>query len=467
MNDFIIKKTAVSKTYCKLSNVNADLNAGSKKTRLQFSLKSNIYTKNTADVYIEVIGDNFFDSVKSFFLSKMDRKFVKISHGNNIIYINVNSLSKRIGINKEEIYSSSKDQKALILLIKKKKEEYHEIEKKADDFFNYIIKDKYIEKVNEITTGDGKSISKKSLRKMIGIAAFCFKEENNEVAYSLKNGNVLLLKKQDASKWPLMILFTQQILGDGISGRVQVVHELSMGRVSVAKIAHSLSSEEDIKNENEILNLINNNKSTSGIQKQPYFLFNFRLKNEKYCGYIAPKYDCNLTSVKQKLTKNEKTECARQLLKGLSKLEKKKICHGDIKSDNCLFKKNINDSIECVIADFGGANSMLKSVKWPKYSTDAYECSNDYLEYLSLCRQHESEKLDGKRNVISNNAKTVALKSDVYAMSFVIEDLLRSFDKDKQKSKEIKILIDNMRCISWMKRIKASDALLEFNNIFK
>jgi len=249
---FHIKKTSTVETYCKLNNNNIFLSSGSKKSRLQFSLHSNECIKRTADVYVEVISNNFFGFIKSFFLSKMNRKFVKYTYKNNIIYINVNSLSKRLGIDKKEIYDHAKNEESLASLIQKKYQEYVAIEQKVDTFFKEIIKHGYVEVGDKIKTTDGKYLSKKMLYKIIGVAAVCFTGEKNEIIYPLKNKDILLLKKQGNKKWPLLILLTPHILGKGTFGKVQVVYELCKGRVSIAKIAYKKNSILNTRNENKI-----------------------------------------------------------------------------------------------------------------------------------------------------------------------------------------------------------------------
>jgi len=167
------------------------------------------------------------------------------------------------------------------------------------------------------------------------------------------------------------------------------------------------------------------------------------VKKQTYCGYVAPKYECSLTQVLPKLAKKDRIECARQLLTGLCRLEKKQVCHGDIKLDNCLFKRNSDGSIECVIADFGGSRSMSKRAKWPRCTTIKYNCFEDKSAFSSLNKKLSVEKNENKKEKIAKNLKELVLKRDVYAMSFILQNLLRF--SSKEKSVEIILFISKMK----------------------
>lgn len=458
INSILIKKTSASESYAKLAGENVELNSGSKKTRLQFSSPS---STSAADVYVEAVGKGFVGTIRSFLLSKMDRKFVKSNYGDKKIYININSLSKRIGITKELIYSNAKSKVKFNSMIETHHKKYLDTEIKAESFFIQIINEKYIKDGDEIKTIDEKPISKTELKKMIGIAAFSgfhLKKENDK-GYLLKDGRILLLKKQDDSEWPLITLFTNKVLGAGSFGSVRVVNELSRGRISVAKIAHNADVKKDTENENKILNKI---VTHIGIQQKPYDLFDFKLNNISFSGYIAPKYDCNLQNIISKLSNKEKIECARQLLEGLVELEKQQIVHGDIKKDNCLFRRKSDGSIECVISDFGGSQNLLENTKRPKYGAPFFRCRKDDIAYSSLLRKYSFENTQNENDKIAQDAKNLVFRRDVFAMGFVINALLSS----NSNNERIKPLIIGMQNRSWNKRMSASEALHEFEQIF-
>ncbi|VHO03000.1 protein kinase [Candidatus Rhabdochlamydia sp. T3358] len=455
-----IEKTTASETYNK-SPGKMELSAGSKKNRLKFELLSNDIPNQTANVYVEVIGDDFLGRSKSFILSTMPFKFLKTTHKGKIIYININSLSNRLGIKVEKICSDE----AFNAALKKQFEIVRETEKKIDAFFQEI-KTRYTEDGNDLKTVNGEPIiSKTDFRKLLGLTAFSkfTSKQKQEASYSLKDGNILFLKKQEDQEWPLLTLFTKDVLGEGACGKVLTVQELSMGRLSVAKVAYDSELHEDIKNESIILNKIFTDSNPVGIQQKPYSLFNF--KDINYRGYIAPKYDCSLSSVIRRLKPDEKIESVRQLLKGLQELENQQIIHGDIKEANCLFRRKSNGSIECVIADFGGAVDLSKKAKWPDTGTPFYESDEDHIAYRSLRRKLRSEKITDARNEINTCLKNLLLRKDIYAMGIVLGNLLGSYIK-KESSKELSSLIDQMLETSWEKRISATEALVEFEKIF-
>ncbi|HEV3269542.1 MAG TPA: protein kinase [Candidatus Rhabdochlamydia sp.] len=459
-----VEKTTASETYNKSLGKMVELPAGSKKNRLKFELPSNdISAQAAANVYVEVIGNGFLERSKSFILSIMSimhLKFIKTTYKGKIIYININSLSNRLGIKvkkvcSDEIFNSK---------LEKHLKTVHETENKIDAFFQEIIKTKYVEDGNDLKTANGEPISKTYFRKLLGLTAFSqfHSKKEQEATYSLKDGSILFLKKEEDKEWPLLTLFTKNVLGTGCFGAVLVVQELSVGRLSAAKIFYDSDCNEDVKNEYTILKKIFNNSNPVGIQRKPYALFN--LKDINYFGYIAPKYASSLDKVMFNLKIEEKIKCVRQLLNGLLELEKQQISHGDIKEHNCLFQRKKDGSIECVIADFGGANDLSKNAKW-SYGASFYQLPEDRIAYNSLLKQQIREKTNSGKNKIYIDIKKVLLRRDVYAMGIVLEDLLGSYAK-KEKSRKLGLLIGQMKEISWEKRISASEALAEFERIF-
>lgn len=469
INTLDIEKTIATETYSKAPGKMRELSAGLKKNRLKFELPSNeISTQATANVYVEVIGKGFFECSKSFILSIMSMmhfKFIKTTYKGNTIYINMNSLLNRLGIKVDKICSKNFHSE-----LEKQLETIQEIEKKIDTFFQEIIKTKYTEDGGELKTTKGEPVSKAYFRKLLGLTAFSKfpSKKEQEASYSLKDGNILFLKKEEDKEWPLLTLFTKKVLGEGSFGKVLTVQELSMGRLSVAKIANDFDAmidfdpHEDIKNEDVILSKIFHHSNPVGVQQKPYSLFDFRVKGTNYYGYIAPKYDSSLDKIIQELKPDEKIASARQLLKGLQELEKQQISHGDIKEANCLCQKKNDGSLECVIADFGGAVDLSKKVKWPNTGTPFYQLDEDYIAYHSLRRQlHHSKKTNSENNTLQTDLKTILLRRDVYAMGIVLDNLLGPFE-----SKELHSLISQMLETSWKKRMSASEALAEFERIF-
>jgi hypothetical protein len=451
-----LEKTTALATYGKSSNGPLELNLGSEKQRLKFSLDTSV-----ANVYVEVVGDSFLDSVKSFFLSLMNRKFVKCMYGDKTLYINVNSLANRIGINPAEVYSSAENQSTLNLLIENGHKKYLDTEKKIDTHLQNIIKEKYRVEGEKLIAIDKEQINRNTLRKMIGIAAFSSFNTEGDAGYQLNDGTILHLKREKGCEWPLLTLFTTNVLGKGANGRVVVVQELSQGRCSVAKMA--LYYKDDIENENIILTKIfHKNPNVIGIQKKPYSLFEYKIGNEIFFGYISLKYARNLREIK--LKKEQKIECIRQLLKGLVELAQQEICHGDIKEDNCLVKTKDCGSVECVIADFGGAGDLSSSIKWP-YGTAAYKCHRDWDSYRSLKNRYHLTNTKEMNDNIVKEAKTLALRRDVYAMGIVLENVL-NLSFFKAKSEKLENLVGSMKKTDWKARISAEVALEEFEKIF-
>ena len=466
INTIPIEKTTASETYCKIPERMILLPTGLKKTRLKFELPTNdSSTQAAANVYVEVIGKGFLENSKSFILSIlsfMHIKYLKTTHRGKTIYININSLSNRLGIKINKAYSDE----ILHSKIEKQFETVRETEKKIDRFFQEIIKTRYTENGDRLETANGEPISKAYFRKLLGLVAFSqFHTKKQEASYSLKDGNILFLKKEESKEWPLITLFTKKVLGEGSFGKVLNVQELSTGRTSVAKISHVSYFDEDIRNEHLILNKIFHDNNPIGIQQKPYSLFNFKLSDINYCGYIAPKYDSSLNNVIGQLAIEEKIEAARQLLKGLKELENQEISHGDIKEANCLFRRKNDDSIECVIADFGGATDLSMRAKW-SYGTLFYQSEQDRVAFESLHKQINSKKTKEKKAKFYRDLKTILLRRDVYAMGITLVRLLGNSKPDILTRPELCSLLQKMVRISWEKRISASEALIEFEKIF-
>ncbi|MDP1880820.1 MAG: hypothetical protein Q8K60_07760, partial [Parachlamydiaceae bacterium] len=327
-----LSKFDISKTTTFTNHFSHYNDSDKNRLELTYESKYNVVRKN-ANVYIKIINKGFIGFIKSSLLS-MNYKFIKYKTDDKIIFININSLSKRLGISKKNISKVKSNQKQLDLLIKNHHEKYIETEKKIereiDTECEKALKN-YQQNNTKLSNSNGSHLSINTLRKAISNAVISkFDVRQKEIVIRSKKGKIIHIKKQENNETPLITLFTKKLLGQGAYGRVEVTQDLLSGKTTVAKIALDPFSKKDARNEYEILKKLENEDQT-GLQKRPYLIFDFDFNYDNYYGYLAPKYDNSLQSVMDSdLSSNEKLECARQILKGLVTLKKQQICHGDI-----------------------------------------------------------------------------------------------------------------------------------------
>jgi hypothetical protein len=118
-----------------------------------------------------------------------------------------------------------------------------------------------------------------------------------------------------------------------------------------------------------------------------------------------------------------------------------------------------------VLADFGGAHSMQNGVTKPEYGAPCYRCKDDDIHYDSLTDAYRLENTREENVAIAQEAKTVLLRRDIYAMSFVLEELFQE-DTAAPYAAQINALIQIMQDRSWKNRPSAKEALRLFESIF-
>lgn len=469
LDQISITNTSAGATYGRCADGPVQIRSGSKKTRLDFLAAQDNQTltdEKVSSVYVEKVGSGLWGLIKGFILSLMDRKFVKCTRNDKTIYINVNSLAKRLGISRQEIRSKESEEE-LDALIDDSHTSMLETQAKVDAQFQKMVSKQYVQDDVQLKTKNGDPIDSSDLHTALGLAAF-WEFEADEIGLSLQNGKILHLQ-DNGGEWPAMTLFTERVIGKGGYGRVEVVQELSEGRVSVAKIAKGERGIEDAENEYHILGKV----SGTGIQERPYGLFRFEVKNLKntpiFQGYFASRYQNNLSAVLPKLKSQEKEDVMRQLLEGLVELEKHDICHGDIKMSNCLFKKTDAGKVVAVIGDFGGSTQSDRGVKYPRSGTKSYMCEADKAAYKQLVAAFRVTNATEENRAISEAAKKLLMRKDVYAMGIVLGKVMNGHIKyggDIMRAKKIQALIARMTNSSWEERPSATEVLRQFNEIF-
>ncbi len=505
--DINIAISTAAASYAKMTEGEGKIFEGQKKTRLQFKAHQilpkgsvcpwDVGANDTSElhVYVEKIGEGLYGCMKSLVLSTLKDKFVKSTHEGKTIYININSLSKRIGIPRNQILQAAKKgsdaakkgsdaakkgSDAVDTLITTFHEKTLATQQKVDLLFNMIIADKNLcDNGRSIQFSAHTKLPKHGLYTAINEIAFRKLEEVTRgtcKSYELDTGDkkiTLDLTSQDGDKLPLIT--TSKKLGEGANGSVVLLEELSKNRstaikaVSVSEktihqhmriykhlklnrieLALKKSAKHQIQNEIDLLGKIHKGKQgVIGIQDAPYDdSKDEKLSSTSTLSYRAPAYDGDLTSLleEKRLSINEIFTFAEQLLEGLVKLQELRIAHGDIKPQNCLVRRTA-EAHECVIADFGGAVDLGDSngVRLPISYSIGYSLDNDRNAFKALKHKDEAEEL--------------LYKMDIYSMGVVFEDLLKALAPGDAKNATFQLLVTEMKNSQWYKRPSAKAAL--------
>ncbi len=305
----------------------------------------------------------------------MTHKFVRCTHNNQAIYININSLSKRIGISHNEITLAPKKGQNFEKLIRNAHTSLVSRQAQAVDRYLDMIKPARIQLARNQRgrikhpfewSSIRPSISDTLFRKSLFDLEFqgsISSLDSIEKTYFLANGSALHLIKSDGNKtWTLF----KSRLGQGRWGTVYEVEDLTRSESCVVKVSKGQEVDKNaiqLLAEYDILkDIYRQRPGLVGIQKPPHFAFSLNPTSQTPValqGYLAPRYDKDLSNPKS-LTFQERIECARQLLEGLKTLHELDYVHCDIKAANCLYKKIPGQKIQCVISDFGATMKTNK-----------------------------------------------------------------------------------------------------------
>lgn len=472
MLDYLtIEKTTASATYGKIESGSLIIKRGSLKTRLCFPKLSSLdfIDENVNHVYVEVINKSTCSNLKKNLLQLASSKFIPLIYQDEIIYININSLSKRLGIEKEAILECRNNQDDLEDLIESALNRYQKIQNRVDNLYKKVVSEHYICDEYRLITKDGQFVERAKLHHYIGLAFFMGlinSQRTPNKILQLGTNHSLHVDYLPEYEDPILTLFTNTTLGSGEFGRVSIVKELTLGRFSAAKLTKD-SNDDLYLNELKILKEINPENKLIGIQKTPYRKFkyttNFLFHKQYYTGYIAPLYDTNLYLAIDRLNHDEILSCIRQLLRGLYELHKKQICHGDIKMENILIKRSTDEPIECVLADFGGAGEINERHTQPLVINLALIPIRDQIKQKLI-------KINGyifKDKNANQKLQDLSFKEDIYAMGFVLKKLIKYMrfysQENRQRLLELK---DQMLQFPYTKRITALKARILFNRIY-
>lgn len=498
-----------------------EIGSGRKTTRLNLSLQTEqCASANTAiHIYVENIGSGKWGARKDKILTNLSRWFVPITLAdkdghNHKIFVNVSSLSKRLGVSKEEIARAAQAGK-LEELIKAKQQVIWQHEERVVAQYHAIMSQYEAPPPQEspdihqagMKKGEFKQetgISPTTLYKVIGLGLAITKTQ----FLIVDKQKLLATKNGDAVEF---FHFTRKVLGRGGYGRVELIYDLAKKEKIVSKIAHQYKlppevtstyntrrefnkeAKQNLKNEHEILTFLHAEGAQIGIQRAPYQVFEaIGEKGIAEIGYLAPLYDNTLENWPlDKMSTTERFMCAWQLMQGLKTCKNKKVVLGDIKPPNCLLKAHTNPNevpYECVLSDFGGARRIDPTtiLDWGVY-TQEYVCNEDKEKFQNFLTQrgkfiprfYEVEgpnrlseaELAIKRNRISLIEKQLELileARDVYALGLTISALLlRAPDLPRNIEDAVSNLVSDMTRVDYRRRIPIEVAFARLSQIIE
>lgn len=378
--------------------------------------------------------------------NQLQKRFLELRHvelkdeiSGNSVYVNVNSLSKRLHLTKNEIINASETKGGLQKLITKQLVQqskiinsYHKI---VENYVNNVK-----ENVIHINGEKNISITKESLMHIIKASVKKFSKEESSTSYqdSLQNHR---FKAENAKDHIGLTLIANKHFTEGGAAKISLAVNISEKKELVFKEVKDFQNTEegkvlkeraasDTKNDQAIRNLIHSKNPDpatplKGIQVQSHeVLVITNQSGISTTGCLEEKYENDLNneikasglSLKPEILKKRLTQCE-DILTGLSFLAENQIVHLDIKPANILVKTNENNEPIAHVSDFGTSRELGSEINaFGKDGKFDFGPSTDI--YVSPKHKESAEIAWNNKDVEQFNK--IILENDVYAAGLVL-----------------------------------------------
>lgn len=486
--NFNLSKEAAEASYAKelKEGYAADIGRGDVKSRAM----------DIGGVYVASVGNHFGwvgDAVTAFINWKEDRPvFVKTKtpDGKNL-YINTNSLSKRLGIPKNEIINATmgktthtkEKSEAILNLINQYATIHREREQQITEKFHEIQKE---------YQAHNRTPDESLLRKAIGITLISGFETGHQqqAAYRLSDHSLLHLSKQAEENFPLMTHMTQEYIGGGSFGKVEGAKILSTGEnaaiktgldkeeIQQQKLDHDFNivfgytkepenykmgaydenelakkvskASKEAENEIHIVKKIfdfceEKGMEIKGIQQKFIQKIDFTIEGKTYKGHAGKRYKAdlakNINNSKKPLTSPEIIKCGYELISGISIQSQAGIVNGDIKPENCLVDESPDGSKSFVISDYGGAFDVNETPELPHTTTPGFFNPADREAFKSLAKKITEQEI--KCSVLQKQYEEESLTSDKKdSIQTTLESEKKELERIQQQRRELLLKFD-------------------------
>ena len=299
---------------------------------------------------------------------------------NETLFVNINSVAKRLFLTKTQIQEAANENKLLHLL---------ESEVTSGITYQNIVKQQEPGQANQLIRKDSKNPTEltpellmkviREAEKIVKEAANDHKEPKNVKKNSVRHFVEVKLNEKEKiqfaaklnKKGGMKLTQIGKNLGSGAFGEAFVHIHLNQGIEEVYKQAKTgvLGAIKDVKNEHDLLKQIHSKGTVWGIQAKPSKLLVILKKGghkkggETIYGFLGKKYDGDYSKDIQEKPKESLRHRLfefHQLLYGLKHLAANNLLHGDLKPQNILVKKELDGTKSVHIADLGGAADASK-----------------------------------------------------------------------------------------------------------
>lgn len=357
--------------------------------------------------------------------SRMNRSinYIKLKSGSldgNEVYININSLAKRLLLSKKEIKQAIKEGR-LEQLIQDRAESFTKgnIEKYKEIFDQY-----------EFVKGELQSQGGLKARTLMKVLEIGFKQmsmepekggiiaaDGREFLFKPLKGRVVTLIDLSAGRWEL---------GRGSYGKVDMVYDLVSRQSLAMKTTLHKKGIQDIEKEGMISEMIHGSSSPEKIE-----IFSIDNPKGRKVYAVMPLQSGSVD--KWRGTLQEKQKGMLELCMQARSVHKKGIFHGDIKPENMLFRKNPDgQGYQFALADFGGSVIISKfrngGFHTPKFTplythkTDSDllqsivdESNKKFSKVVEAQEKYEKEKNPSKRAALIKIF--IGLRDDWYSLA--------------------------------------------------
>lgn len=390
--------------------------------------------------------------------NKKNKEFIELIQNQEPIYINIKSLTKRLGVSKTKIEKAQEEGKLILLLqerIKIQEKTFAEYEKIMNAYGN----SKQLEKETDVTY----KILIKAVRKAV---SHFFKEtsineindnqKNNDLFAFYKNGMFLASMPNNHLK---LIVRTSKELGIGGYGAVyesvaikdgirkeyeqyalkearDYLEDSPFGNKYYEKLdQHQEKAQENIRAEYQMLTLVHTNNPNQkiplrGIQSLPLKFIEIKSqKNDKFLivAYLGEKYDGDLLKCLEQPI-NIKLQQGANIFAGLAYLKKNGIVHRDLKFKNILIKHR-KEGITSHICDFASGMQLDKEKGSGKIKGNklVYVQGAHSKYYTSLVHKNMAKKAWKKGDIELSNQ--ILHENDLFAAGKILYELFAGADK--------------------------------------
>lgn len=327
---------------------------------------------------------------------------IKIKEGDESIYVNVNSVAKRLHLSKANVKKAAASGQFTSAI----KNRSNEVKRILTEYERLFL----LHRANA-------KMDSKLVLKVIGKAESLLRAstpDQKRVQLEIKKKGRTFVAMLD-QEGLLNISFIRRKLGEGSFGAVYIVTHLAGNDPAELVIKYAKDNKrarEDVKKEAETLSYLHGDGEVEGIQSKPHRVLSVLTPgSEVKDGYLSVRYAGDLTKAyKEGII--QKIKRGHSLLKAVAIMHKKGVAHKDIKPENILIRGETT-----VLSDFGDATRFDPSKPIKEWGVHTPVYTHSGLQYKAFSHIERGEAVEVEKCMKQN---------DVFAIGVVLFQLFTS-----------------------------------------